>query len=191
MIPFHDDVVLGPMPPNALAETGTNSSQKAFADHLAGETMGSGARKGFTYRWILNHLQDAHVRVVPRSLLNLIALSAKHALREGPKATGSQLLHPLELAGALEETSELRVAELQEEHVVVRRMEALRNAKVMMAQKEVIRLLDAGHGDGAAVFDELVNLGVLAIRPDTRVDVPDLYRHGYGVKRSGGVARPK
>jgi hypothetical protein len=185
-----DDGDLGPLPPEALPELGA-SSQKAFVDRLAGATMGSGARKGFTYRWMLNHLQDAHVRVVPRSLVNLVAIAADQALIRGPQATASdQLLHPTELAGALDETSERRVAELKEEHQIVERLSRLRGAVVLLARRQVVKKLDDA-GDGEAVFRELVNLGVLSVRADGRIDVPDLYRYGYGIKRKGGVARPK
>ena len=45
--------------------------------------------------------------------------------------------------------------------------------------------------DGRAVLDELVRLGVIAIRSDGRVDVPDIYRFGFGILRKGGVARPR
>ena len=45
--------------------------------------------------------------------------------------------------------------------------------------------------DGERALEELVQLGVLRIRDDGRIDVPDLYRYGYGIKRKGGVARPR
>ncbi|HMY16254.1 MAG TPA: hypothetical protein PKA58_07975, partial [Polyangium sp.] len=57
----HDEV-RGWMP-GPMAE----EAQKSFADQLAGEVMGAGSRKGYTYRWIPNHLQDANRQVVPRS----------------------------------------------------------------------------------------------------------------------------
>lgn len=186
-VAISEDPVLGPLPPEALAD----DAQKAFVDRLAGATMGSGARKGFTYRWMLNHLQDAHVRVVPRSLVNLVAIAADQALVRGPQATAAdQLLHPSELAGALEHTSERRVAELKEEHQIVERLSRLKGAVVLLPRRQVVKKLDE-NGDGEAVFRELVNLGVLAVRADGRIDVPDLYRYGYGIKRKGGVARPK
>jgi len=47
------------------------------------------------------------------------------------------------------------------------------------------------HIDGSTAIDELVDLGVLRIRDDGRIDVPDIYRYGFGIKRQGGVARPK
>jgi hypothetical protein len=189
-IPLEQDPLLGFLPPTSLPETG-RVSQKAFADRLAGETMGSGTNKGFTYRWILNHLQDAHKRVVPRSLVNLIGIAASRASL-GPEASGStQLLHPKELSGALEDTSKRRVAELREEHDVVKRMAALQGLTVLLERRLVVRMLDEDGGDGDAVFRELAHLGILSIRADGRVDVPDLYRYGYSIKRKGGVARPR
>jgi hypothetical protein len=47
-IPLSDGKALGWMPPDALPESGPGS-QKAFVDHLAGELMGSGPKKGLTY----------------------------------------------------------------------------------------------------------------------------------------------
>ena len=45
--------------------------------------------------------------------------------------------------------------------------------------------------DGAAVLEELIALGVLSRRKDGPIDVPDIYRYGFGIKRKGGVARPR
>lgn len=41
------------------------------------------------------------------------------------------------------------------------------------------------------VLEELVDLGVLSIRQTGKIDVPDIYRYGFKIKRKGGVARPK
>ena len=82
---------------------------------------------------------------------------------------------------------------------MVQRLEQLRNVVLLASRKALVTRLsqapadaDDGYGaDGDAVFDELVRLGVLKVRPDGRVDVPDIYRFGYGIKRKGGVARPR
>ncbi|MEM9458217.1 MAG: hypothetical protein AAGF11_28840 [Myxococcota bacterium] len=191
--------ILGWLPPDRLAESG-RGSQKSLVDHLIGERMGVGVKKGYTYRWIPNHLQDANVRVVPRSLLNLVGLAAREALRRGPAAVGDRLLSPLELQAALEETSKRRVKELREEHRVVARLENLQGSTLMLERAEAARrlkkvpdgALDDGLGnDGRAVIAELTRLGVLRERSDGRIDVPDLYRYGYGIKRKGGVRRPR
>lgn len=64
MIPLSHRGALGWMPPASLPEDGKHS-QKTFVDHLVGERMGDNDKKGFTYRWIPNRIQDAHARAVP------------------------------------------------------------------------------------------------------------------------------
>lgn len=178
----------GPMPEEV---------QKAFADRLAGEVMGAGVRKGYTYRWIPNHLQDAQKRVVPRSFLVLLGKAASRAA-ERPMVPGPRLLTPQDLNEALIETSRERVDEIREEYRLVNRLERLRDMSVPLAPAEIVALIaqpvqgepEGLSADGRAVFDELIRLGVLAIRTDGRVDVPDIYRYGFGIKRKGGAPRP-
>ena len=160
--------------------------------------MGTGPKKGYAHRWIPNHLQDAQRRVVPRSMLNLLGYAAEQELRR-PLARGKRLLAPQDLAEALTETSRRRVSELQEEYRLVQRLENLRGRRLLLEQGEVIDLLGTpvpGEApglttEGEAVLDELVRLGVISVRLDKRIDVPDIYRYGFGIKRKGGVARPR
>jgi hypothetical protein len=37
----------------------------------------------------------------------------------------------------------------------------------------------------------LLQLGIVESRSDKRVNMPEIYMYGFGVKRSGGVKRPK
>lgn len=193
-----DHPFLGLAPPKSLPEEG-EASQRAFVLPLAGEIMGLGVKKGYVYRWIPAHLQDAYGAVVPRSIVNLFASAAQWALDHGPQAPAEQLLHSSELEAGLARTSRLRVRELAEEHPVVARMQNLSGLVVMAERQEVVSRLrtpvqqtpDAYGEDGEAALDELLRLGVLKVRPDGRLDVPDLYRYGYGVKRKGGIARPR
>ncbi len=196
-IPLTHEGALGWMPPAALPETG-KGSQKDFVDHLVGELMGSGANKGLTYRWIPNRLQDAHARVVPRSILSLVRYAADYALAHGPKAQSLRLLAPPELQGALERTSKRRVNELREEFPVVARLENLRGQTVMLARKVAVEALSRTtkvgdeHGDdGERVLRTLIELGVLSERGEDRIDVPDIYRYGFDILRKGGVKRPR
>jgi hypothetical protein len=197
-IPLAERPPLGWFPPDALSEEGS-CSQRGFADKLAGDLMGEGVKKGYTHRWIPNHLQDAYGLIVPRPMLNLVAFAAQWALQRGPKALHSRLLHPTELQAALEKTSQYRATELQEEHPVVQRLKRLRGMVLLAQRSSVVQALqespvggvDDGYGaDGDAVFEDLERLGVLKVRSDGRVDVPDIYRFGFGIKRKGGVARP-
>jgi hypothetical protein len=188
--PHPGDVKFG-LIPEPLGEEG----QKALAQHLAGVYMGSGSRKGFTYRWIPARLKDADGRIVPRSFLRLFGFAAGAAQHD--KGKGEALLTPLHLSSALIDTSKDRAVELREEYKFVGRLENLRDLTMLMNPKDVIKLLnkppdeDDGFGNrGDAVFRELRRIGVLEIRADGRVDVPDIYRYGYGIKRSGGIKQP-
>jgi hypothetical protein len=188
----------GHLPPERLPEEGV-VSQLSFATKLVGEFMGWGSHKGYVYRWIPNHIQDAHGSIVPRSLLNVFIFAAEDALERGPRSTGARLLHPSEFVAALARTSQHRVIELAEEHPVVRRLENLQGLITMARRTEVEHRLsqtvkgfdDEFETDGEAACEALLRLGVLKVREDGRIDVPDLYRYGYGIKRKGGVARPE
>jgi len=137
IIPLTDRAELGWFPPEALPEDG-RSSQRRFAEKLSGELMGEGVRKGFTYRWIPNHLQDAHGLIVPRPFLNIVGFAAQWALQRGPKAQYSRLLHYTELQAALEQTSLYRAKELAEEHPVVQRLELLRNMVLLTDRRTLV-----------------------------------------------------
>ena len=108
-------------------------------------------------------------------------------------------MHYTELQAALEQTSLYRAKELAEEHPVVQRLELLRNMVLLTDRRTLVGRwgspaphAEDGFGiDGNAAFEELVRLGVLKVRPDDRIDVPDIYRFGYAIKRKGGVARPR
>lgn len=197
-IPFSRDSMLGWLPPEALPEEGP-VSQQALCAEMVGLVMGAGTKKGYTHRWIPNHIQDAKGAIVPRSIINLFAFAATGARDRGPKATDRRLLMPQDLSAGLASTSFHRVEELKEEHYVVDRLEGLRGLTVMTERKTIVaRLAEAvgrnrdGFGnDGERALEELVQLGVLRVRDDGRIDVPDLYRYGYGIKRKGGVARPR
>ncbi|MEP7125244.1 MAG: hypothetical protein ABJE95_30215 [Byssovorax sp.] len=172
--------------------------QKAFADRVAGEVMGAGVTKGYTYRWIPNHLRDGQGRIVPRSVLVLFGYAAKEALQH-PLESGPQLLAPRDLSVAMNETSKDRVGEISEEYTPAMRLKQLAGMVLPIPPEQVIaRVGEPVEGeppgltrDGRAVLDELVRLGVVTIRSDGRVDMPDIYRFQFGVLRKGVVTRPR
>jgi hypothetical protein len=170
--------------------------QRAFASALAGEVMGSGTKKGYTYRWIPARLKDAGGRITPRSMLRLIGYAAREAL-SNPPGQGALML-PTHLTGALPQVSRDRVNELSEEYAFVKRLSALEGQTVLMDRRKVATLLgkpsaadDTSKKDGDALLDEMLRIGVLQIRSDGRIDVPDIYRYGFGIKRKGGAAAPR
>lgn len=172
--------------------------RQTFAKELAGELMGTGAKKGFTFRWIPNRLQDAKNRIVPRSMLNLLGFAAEHAKKK-PLNRGRRLLTPGDLANALPHVSKKRANEVAQEYPLVGRLENLSGQHVLLERALVVAKLaqpitneQAGLSrDGELVLEELVDLGVLSIREKGKIDVPDIYRYGFNIKRKGGVASPK
>ncbi len=193
LAPWH---AFGEMPAEML-----EPQQIAFADRLAGRLMGRGVGKGYTYRWIPNRLQDGRGRIVPRSVLNLIGHSCRVA-HSDPAGRGSRLITPSDLQAALRPTSEARAREVSEEFLPVQRLGHLRGQNVLIDRATVIQKLDQPSSEeppgqrmsGEAVFQELVALGVLVVRDDRhgkgRIDVPDIYRYGFGILRKGGVKSP-
>jgi hypothetical protein len=43
----------------------------------------------------------------------------------------------------------------------------------------------------ATVFSYLRDIGVVALRTDGKVNVPEIYLYGFQLKRRGGISRPK
>lgn len=168
--------------------------QRQFAARVAGEVMGKGARKGYTHRWIPARLKDAGGAIVPRSFLRLLGYAAQ--LAKQPNATGP-LMEPTHLVAALKQTSRDRVNELKEEYPFVARLSNLEGQTMLMEKRQVVASLSRSTGtedgfgrSGASVLDELLRIRVVEVRNDGRIDVPDIYRYGYGIKRRGGAKAP-
>jgi hypothetical protein len=67
-----------------------------------------------------------------------------------------------------------------------------------MHERDFLRILDrvVWKGAGPAVttpglVDKLVELGIVRHTRDGRIHVPDIYLFGFGLKRRGGVRRPR
>ncbi len=197
-VPLTEHPTFGLMPPDHLPEDGA-ISQRKLVERIVGPHMGKGPTAGIPYRWIPGRLQDAHKVVVPRSVLTLFAIAAEKALSNGPQATSTRLLHPDELRGAIEGTSRQHVNQTAEEHLVVMRLENLRGRVLLLDRDETVEALarprpglrDGFGEDGEWVLDELLRIGIVRRRHDGRLDVPDIYRFAFGLKRKGGVARPR
>ena len=194
-IPLREDPALAWLPPDDLPETG-KLSQQTFMEHLVGKTMGATTdpRAGYPHRWVPAKLADAHGAIAPRSMITLFRSAAKHAVTEGPKASYLRLLTPDEMKAGLRETSDRRVSELAEEHPVVERLSQLVHDVLPLSLKAAAKLLGSqGPGDpidgfdesGDRVLDELMRLGVVSRVGKDRIDIPDIYRLHFNIKRVG------
>lgn len=176
---------------------------RPFVERLVGEFMGASARKGQSFRWLLDHVRDGKDRAFPRALVRLIEQGAMKE-RDKPRAEPPQLLHPTSLRIALEDVSSDHVGQAVSNEWpwltgVHRR---LRGEGVPRPRREIERLLSKDWNeswgtvqvdvrppadDARALLEYLVDLGVLRERPNDRVDAPDLFLFGLELRRKGGV----
>ena len=184
--------------------------QRAIFPDIAGPWMGTNHRRGSTYPWIPTHLGDTERRASRRSFLA--------ALKEAAGDTDEQhrghdrALHYESIKRGVQEASKIRVLEIQEDHPWIHRvLEPLRGMSVPSAFDEIrtrwksekvldalakdiekgeIKLPPRRMEDGPrGVREDLEAAGVFQRLHDDRVNIPDIFRVGYGIGRRGGVKR--
>ncbi len=197
--------------PDLIMESQTSLGWMATSDEqllekliekAIGKYMGANPRKGITYRWIPNHLQDAGGRIAPRSFLKLFALAAERRMEQTPTPEET-LLQPADLQGALMDTSEDRIQELQEEYPW---LESLKDSFVGLnapvPRNDFLEAIQSTQWSEKPekrppatkpeeILRYLLQLGVVESRLDERINMPEIYLYGFQVKRRGGVKRPK
>ena len=175
---------------------------------IAGRWMGRGPKRGFPYTWIPSHLADTEGRVSPRPFLAALRQAATGSADEYPDH--QYALHYDSIKRGVQQGSKIRVSELREDYPWVDRVltplagmvvpcgfdeitERWRAGDVLdrltedVAQDEVKlppRHVDLGP-DG--VRRDLESLRVFMRLHDGRVNIPDVFRVGYGLGRKGGV----
>lgn len=180
------------------------SNEKLFEElieMMIGKYMGTNAKKGITYRWIPNHLQDAGGRIAPRSFLKLFALAAKRRIQQPSIVEQNELLQPSDLQGALMDTSDDRIRELQEEYPWLESLKmSLVNLRAPMPQEIFLEAVKSTRWspekqppvtNPEGILQYLLQLGIVESRSDGRINIPEIYLYGFQVKRKGGVKRPQ
>lgn len=175
--------------------------QQRLWHRLAGQWMGARERQGDTYPWLTNHLGDAVGRVSPRSFLT--------AVREAARATPADealTIHHRAIQEGVRGAAAIRAREIREDFPWTEQaLMALQGLLVPCDSKQVLTVwrraqleqyLDQDPearrrrrygGDLRGVLDDLVDLGVVQRLRNGRINVPDVYRLGFGMKRKGGV----
>jgi hypothetical protein len=176
---------------------------RKFVERMCGQYMGAHPSRGRSFTWIPNHLQDSNGQVLPRSMVRFFESAADLEQRTPPKARWPQLFHHTSMRAAVDEVSQSRVQEMEDEEFpwmrAVREKLASLHPQVPIERRELERLLIIdweGSADrppetsGYGLLQLLMDLGIFYLRGDGRVDARDLYLKGFGLKRKGGVARP-
>ena len=182
--------------------------QRETFHRVAGRSMGANRRRGRPYTWVANHLEDTDKRVSPRSFLAALRTAAEDTSNEHREH--EYALHYDSIKRGVQAASTIRVLELQEDHPWVHQvMSALAGMVVPLEFGEIAqrwrdrgvledlgrqvergevklppRRLDAG---AEGVRGDLESLSVFLRLLDGRVNIPDVYRVGYGLGRRGGV----
>lgn len=180
------------------------SLQRTLFEQLAGPWMGRDRRRGVPYVWAVSHLADGNGRTSPRSFLSAIRSAANDSEERYP--SHQYPLHYESIKRGVQKASEIRVAEISEDYPWVRTvmgpLEGLTVPCQFSAIKELwIETLPQGapnlgtpslppqHASEGwnGVRTDLERLGVFDTKRDGRIDMPDLYRVGFGLGRKGGV----
>lgn len=178
--------------------------QRTLFETLAGNWMGRDRRRGIPYSWTVGHLADGRGRSSPRSFLAAIRAAAEDAQERYPDH--SVALHYESIKRGVQKASEIRVWELAEDYPWVNRlMSPLRGLTVPCAFEAVadrwvenlgkcpadmtFEKLPPEHYEKGwtGIRGDLETLGIFESMKDGRVNMPDLYRVGFGLGRRGGV----
>lgn len=188
--------------------------QQPIVEALADRYMGGGPKRGLTYLWVPLHLADAAGRISPRSYLLAFKAGAEHTARERPEHPRALRYDAIQ-AGVVR-ASEIRVREIAEDYPwVTPLLEAARGSVVPISAEELAgqwtsarleEMLTAAKGElpprrfssdpirrnrSDALLEDLVELGVLYRTKDGRLNMPDIFRVGFGIRRRGGVKPPR
>jgi len=181
-------------------------AQRALFNTLAGPWMGRDKRRGVPYVWSVSHLADGKGRTSPRSFLAAIRQAAEDTEERYPDYPLA--LHYESIKRGIQKASEIRVNEMAEDYPWVRTFMAPLNGLTVPCDYPAIlerweQSFPAGptsasiglppqHAERGwdGIREDLIRLGLFDVKKDDRIDMPDLYRVGFGLGRKGGV-KPK
>jgi len=177
--------------------------RKAF-EQLAGSRMGRSQRHGIPYTWLVNYLADGRGRTSPRSFLAAIRYAARNSNEQYPDY--EYALHYESLKRSIQKASDIRVSEIAKDYPwVIDVLSGLKGINVPCTYKDLLsrwyvkfpggpkdiqlNRLPAQHTiyGWEGIREDLKRLGLLEIKNDGRIDMPELYRVGFGLGRNGSI----
>ena len=181
----------------------SETQRTAFAK-LAGPWMGRDKRRGVPYTWSVGHLADGRGQTSPRSFLAAIGQAAEDSSQK--YAQHEYALHFESIKRGIQKASEIRVQEMAEDYSWARDILSTLSGMNVPVEFDAVKekweerfpdgpqsinseRLPAQHVDRGwdGVREDLQRLGLLETKKDGRIDMPDLYRVGFGLGRKGGV----
>ncbi|WP_173975035.1 hypothetical protein [Magnetospirillum sp. LM-5] len=194
---------------NAARLTYDPAVQRETFALLAGEFMGQDPRRGVPYSWVPTHLADGYGEVSPRAFLKAVKVAS--TFNSGAEEL---VFTPEALQDGVRQASGVRVAEIGEDYPwVPDALAPLRGILVPCDPPTVLtlwkhngtvediltkyrgiraplelaiaQLLDQDEEE--SLKNALAEIGVLEIRDNGKLNFPDIFRIGAGIKRRGGV----
>jgi hypothetical protein len=195
-----------------LADRTSDKTHQVLVNAIAGEFMGATAKQGRVYTWLPLHLSDARGETSPRTFLTAWREAAHFLPAPAKRALDYRGIHE-----GVRKASEDRVKELDEDYWWISlALEPLRHHQVPMERAALKRLwtgkktasdilaksttqlppvrLDNAKAQSANLEDALIEdlraIGIIEVRPNDKINIPDIFRLEAGIKRKGGVAAP-
>jgi hypothetical protein len=156
------------------------------------------------YTWSVGHLADGRGQTSPRSFLAAIRQAAEDTQERYLDAYHA--LHYESIKRGIQKASEIRVAEIAEDYPWVPDvLSVLRGMNVPCEYSAILERWQQHYPNGPqsisldrlppqhaergwdGIRDDLIRVGLIEFRKDSRIDMPDLYRVGFGLGRKGGV----
>jgi hypothetical protein len=176
--------------------------QRRLLERLAGPYMGPDRRRGITYVWLPSHLADVHEKVSPRSFLSAM----RHAASFNRIAGQEYPLHWNAIKHGVGKASEYRVGELVEDYPWIRPlMTPLENLVIPCERMDIVKLWKKGKvidtirkladsrrpsridSEYDGLLEDLEEMGVFDDIGKGRLNMPDVYRIGFRLRRRGGI----
>lgn len=187
--------------------TDSECGLKAFVEKMIGRYMGKVPKRGISYNWVPNHIQDANGEVSPRAFLKCFVfavLEQQRNKKELEELEDDHLLHPSRLQGALAEVSRDRVRELvEDEYIWLETLSRRLDGQSMLMNKtaflQYLAIENWSDKDQEVLpatspeelLDALEGLGIFYETEDGRINTPEIYLHGFGLKRRGRNQTPE
>ena len=177
---------------------------------LAGTYMADGQngyKKGKTYDWPVIHLADAFDEVTPRSFLGMMISAAKHGsppddrvitadgIRHGLRAASKTRVDQLHqefqwIKGVLAPLAGLLLP--QDENEVFKAWRSAKTLKSLIEDAKIYKYLPPfpirSKNSERDLFVALERIGVMFVRKDGRLDMPDLFRVAAKLLKKGGTS---
>jgi len=179
-------------------------NNKFLINRLVGKYMGPTPKKGLTENWLLNHTKNGLGQILPRQFVRLIERAAENQLSKGVYPKWPQLLEPISLRKAIDIVSIDHVNQSDDEYPwIIGLKTRIKDQNVPWPRRSLEIFLkkdwQSPWASDAKIrpptdnpkefIDYLVDNGIFRQRSEGRIDVPDLYLQGLGLKRKGGVKK--